>query len=220
MLHRAAPAFMILTILSACAPLESGVQTPMRVYATSAASPWLESVYKCAPAGVAIELTGPDEADVVLRLTEPQPLSGAAFQVGVDELLVVTHPQAAVGRLSPEQVEALFAGQFTNWSEVGGADQPVQVWVYAPSADVQAFFDRVALHGRPISSMARLAVSAQDMSDSVGSTPGSVGLLPRRWKTGNTREASVVASVPVLVVTPQSPQGPLAGLISCMQAPP
>ena len=101
----------------------------------------------------------------------------------------------------PEQVEALFAGQLNNWRDVGGADHAVQVWTYAPTVDIQAFFDRTVLHGRPVSSLARLAVSAQDMSDSVGSIPGSVGLLPRRWKAGNTREALVVAAVPVLALT-------------------
>jgi hypothetical protein len=159
------------------------------------------------------------QANVVLRLGEPAELTSPAYQVGADDLLVVTHPQTAVGALSRAQVEALFAGQINNWSEAGGADQPVQVWVFAPTVDIQAFFDRAVLRGRPVSSLARLAVSAQHMSDSVGSVPGSVGLLPRRWKAGNTNEALLVSSLPVLAVLDQAPAGAIAELLACMQAP-
>lgn len=218
MLKQTAQVALILTVLSACAPPGGGTLVPLRVYSTSSALPWLPTAYECAPPGHVVVLGSPDEADVVLRLTEPQSLRVPAYQIGVDELLVVTHPEAAVGQLSPEQVEALFAGQFDNWRDVGGADSAVQVWTFAPTVDIQAYFDRTVLQGRPVSSLARLAVSAQHMSDSVGSNPGSIGLLPRRWKAGNTEAVLVVASVPVLALTTATPQGATADLIGCMQA--
>jgi hypothetical protein len=55
------------------------------------------------------------------------------------------------------------------------------------------------------------------MSDSVGAVPGSIGLLPRKWKAGNTREALIVSSVPVLALVQQVPEGALAELLACMQ---
>jgi ABC-type phosphate transport system substrate-binding protein len=188
------------------------------MYATSAASPWLQVAYDCVPDDAAIVLGRPDEAEVVLRMGEPQSLTGSLFQVGADDLLVVTHSQLGVGQLMPAQVEALFAGQFINWLEVGGPDLPVQVWTYAADVDIQTSFVRSVLHERPVSSMARLAVSAQDMSDSISSTPGSIGLLPRRWMIGNTSEILKVASLPVLALTHEPTQGAAAQLIACMQA--
>jgi hypothetical protein len=56
------------------------------------------------------------------------------------------------------------------------------------------------------------------MSDSVGEVQGSIGLLPRRWKAGNTSEVLFVASVPVLALVHAAPQGELADLLACMQA--
>ena len=211
MFHRAANVGFFLIVLSACTPAEVATLVPLHVYATSSALPWLPTAYECAPPGSVVVLGSSDEADVILRLTEPQPLLAPAYQIGVDDLLVVTHPDAGIGQLSAGQVEALFTGQLNNWRDVGGTDHPVQVWTYASDVDIQAFFDRTVLDGRPVSSLARLAVSAQDMSDSVGSIPGSVGLLPRRWKAGNTREALVVAAVPVLALTTEPPQGASAG---------
>src|SRR5574340_213547 len=218
MRFRIASSLLVLVTLAACTP--GGVQplTALRVSATSAAGPWLRDAYDCTPPGSALVLAGPDDPDLVLRLTEPRPLSGLAFQVGTDDLLVVTHPMVAVGQLSSSQVEAIFAGQVKNWREVGGADLEVQVWTFAPGVDIQSFFDRTILQGRPVSSLARLAVSSQDMSDSVGSAPGAIGILPRRWKTGNTREVLDFATVPVLALTDETPRGALGELIACLQA--
>ncbi|MGZ6316798.1 MAG: hypothetical protein ACXWNQ_06010, partial [Anaerolineales bacterium] len=117
-----------------------------------------------------------------------------------------------------EQVRGLFSGQISNWKDTGGSDLPVQVWSFAQDEDIQQIFDQTAMNGQPITSLARLAVSAQAMSDSVGSTAGSIGFLPRRWKSGNTREAFKLATVPVLVVSRTQPQGAVKDLISCLQA--
>ena len=209
---------LLMVMGSACSARPAPSLATLSVYSTSAAVPWLSTAYDCTPAGTAIVLGPPDEADVILRLTEPRQLVGAAFQVGSDDLLVVTHPEVAVGQLSRQQVEAIFAGQLTNWTEVGGADAGIQVWGFAPTVDVQAFFERTVLEGRPLASTARLALSAQNMSDSVGVTLGSIGILPRRWKAGNTREALIVDSVPVLALTDASPHGAAAALIACMQS--
>jgi ABC-type phosphate transport system substrate-binding protein len=174
--------------------------------------------FACVSPAAAIVLSQEADSDITLRLSEPQELAFPAYQVGSDELLVITHPLVGVGGLTPVQVEGLFAGQFTSWSSVGGSDQPVHVWAYAAAVDIQSYFERVILHDRPVSSLARLAVSAQHMSDSVGSVPGSIGLLPRRWATGNLHEALLVANIPVLALTQSAPSGEVAHLLECMQA--
>jgi hypothetical protein len=92
------------------------------------------------------------------------------------------------------------------------------VWTFSLGEDAQDIFDQSIMHGQPVTSLARLAVSAQVMSDSVGATPGSIGFLPRRWKAGNTREALVVATVPVLVIANNPPAGPILDLLTCLQS--
>jgi len=204
--------------LTGCAASGAQPPVPLTIYSSSAAYPWLSNAYGCVPPSAGIVLAERADAALELRLGEPEALVDPVFQVGMDDLLVIAHPQAGIGSLTPSQAEALFTGQFSNWSEVGGTDQAVQVWSFAPTVDIQEYFSRMVLHGRPVSSLARLAVSAQKMSDSVGAVPGSIGLLPRRWKAGNTDEVLMVASVPVLAIARTAPQGPLADLLSCMQA--
>lgn len=210
--------FLLVLVLAGCASPVGTQRIPLTVYATSAAYPWLESAYECTPSDAAIVLSDDPRADLLIRLGEPGQLVTPAYRIGTEELMVVTHPQAGVGGLTASEVEALFAGQARNWSEVGGANLPVEVWAYDRTVDLQLELDRAILHGRPVSSLARLAVTAQHMSDSVGALPGSIGLLSRRWKAGNTHEALVIATVPVLAITREEPVGALARLIECMQA--
>lgn len=190
----------------------------VKVYASSAAYPWLGAAFDCAPASIAIEVADPDSAAMSLRLGEGEHLKTPSYKIGVDDVLVVVHPQNGVTALTLDQAREIFAGEVTNWKAVGGADMAVQVWAYSPAVDVQLDFDGVVLQGRPVASGARLAVSAQAMSDSVGSVPGSIGILPRRWKAGNTREALEVSSFPVLAVLKSEPLGALRDLVGCLQA--
>jgi hypothetical protein len=210
-----------LILLAACSPAAAtAAPQVVRVYASSSAQTWLAELYDCAGSGPAVIVVaaGPASADMLLRIGDPELPAGRAYQIATEEILVVVHPQAGVGALSADQVRLLFSGQAANWKDVGGNDLPVQVWVYGSGEDVQQVFEQAVMLGEPVSSLARLAVSAQDMSDSVGLNPGSVGILTRHWKAGNTREAFLAASAPALAITPSEPQGAVEGLIACLQA--
>jgi phosphate transport system substrate-binding protein len=47
--------------------------------------------------------------------------------VAIDSVVVVTHPSNPVQELSVDQLRAIFAGQINNWSQLGGADRPINV---------------------------------------------------------------------------------------------
>ena len=210
---------LVLALAPGCSsrPTASPISA-VNVYTTSAARPWLEAFYSCAAPTTAIRLSDPDSAEIEVRLGGPDTLQSPAFQIGVEDVLVVVHPLDAVGALTRFEVQRLFAGEVTSWSELQGADLPVQVWTYSTDDDMQAYFDRVVMDGRPVTSLARLAVSAQAMSDAVGASPGAIGILPRRWKTGNTREAFQLPSLPVLAITPAEPTGITEQLLGCVQS--
>jgi hypothetical protein len=55
------------------------------------------------------------------------------------------------------------------------------------------------------------------MSDLLNADPTVVGVLPRHWKMGDTREIFVISSVPVLAITPTEPQGATRNLLACLQ---
>ena len=197
-------------LLFSCSP-NTPQPTPqaVSVYSTSAAQPWLAEVYACAGTSAVISrLDDPSVADIGLRVGEPEFLASAAYQIDVEEILIVTHRQSPVQNLTLEEVRALFAGQ---------GDATVQVWVYAPEEDVQQVFDQAVMGEGSVVSSARLAVNPQEMSDTLVNQANAVGILPRHWKAGDVREVFSVATVPVLALAKTEPQGVIKELIACLQ---
>ena len=181
------------------------------VYSTSAAQPWLSELYDCASQQNNVVLSRIDDsssAEIALRVGEPKNLTSFAFQIDKEDILIVTHRQSPVQNLSLEGARALFAGQ---------VDPSVQVWVYASEEDVQEVFDQFVMAGRSVTSSARVAVTPQQMSDTLVNESNAVGILPRHWKAGDDREVFMVATVPVLALTNSEPQGVVKDLVACLQ---
>lgn len=197
-------------LLFSCAPATPSASPRLvTVYSTSAAQPWLPALYACAESRATLSrVDDPIGADILLRIGEPQVLVSPAFQIDTEELLLVTHRQSPVQNLTLEEARTLFTGR---------GDPALQVWVYAEGEDVQEVFDRVVMAGRNVSPSARIAFTPQQMSDTLVKEIDAVGILPRRWKVGDTREVLSVATVPVLAITEAEPLGEIQELIACLQ---
>jgi hypothetical protein len=201
---------LLSSLLFSCSPITPSV-TPqlITIYSTSAAQPWLPDLYSCAGTSIVVSrVDEPSTADIVLRVGEPLFLDTPAFQIDTEEILIVTHRQSPVQNLTLEEARALFAGQ---------GDPSVQVWVYAEEEDVQSVFDQTVMAGRRLTPTARIAVSPQQMSDTLVNEANTVGILPRHWKAGDTRDVLLVATVPVLAITGSEPHGAIKDLIVCLQ---
>lgn len=200
----------LLFLISSCST--STPQTPLQVVSvssSSSATPWLGDLYDCAESVAVIRLADtPSDADVRLQVGEPKFLSGFAYQIDKEEILIVTHRQSPVQNITLEDARFLFAGL---------GDPSVQVWVYASGEDVADVFDQFVMKGRTVSSSALVAVNPQQMSDVLNAESNAVGILPRHWKAGNAREVYLVADVPVLAITQTEPQGVVNQLIGCLQ---
>jgi hypothetical protein len=197
-------------LISSCS--NATPQTPpeiVTVYSTSAATPWLSDVYACAELVAVINrVDDPASADIVLRVSEPEFLVSPAYQIGEEEILIVTHRQSPVQNLTLDEAQNLFAGL---------GDPSVQVWVYPSDTDVFAAFDQFVMKGRSVSSSANIALTPQQMSDVMNGESNAVGILPSHWKAGNVREVYSAGTVPVLVITQSEPQGAVNQIIGCLQ---
>lgn len=199
-----------LLLISSCTT-GTPLATPevVTIYSTAAAEPWLPAVYACAGTlSVLNRVDDPAAAQIVLRVGEPAFLPSFAYQIDTEEILVVTHRQSPVQNLNLEGTRALFSGL---------GDPSMQVWVYASDTDVQEAFDQLVMEGRIVSPDARLASHPQQMSDALVNEANTVGILPRHWKAGDSREVFSAGTVPVLALTNTEPQGIVKDLIACLQ---
>jgi hypothetical protein len=195
--------------ISSCSPTTPAA-TPevVTVYSTSAAEPWLHELYDCAGTSpVLSRVDDPSAALIALRVGEPRVVQ-FAYQIDTEDILIVTQRQSPVNNLTLDGARALFSGQ---------GDSSVQVWVYSSGEDVQQVFDQFVMEGRIVTPSASIAANPQQMSDTLVNMPNTVGILPRHWKVGDAREVFSVATVPVLAIPSNEPQGTIKMLIACLQ---
>ncbi len=211
--------FALILAFTACGPT---TPTPapqvVNLYASPSTQAWQAALFDCAAQqGLVLALSDPASADIVLRLGEPASLTTPAFQIGSEQVLVVVNPANPLGRLTEEQVTGLFSGRITDWSQIDPSKTgAAQVWVFAGGEDVQGVFEKT-LAGSPVVSTARVATSPDEMSNAIASDQNAVGILSRRWKTGNVTEVFAISPAPVLAITPVEPVGAVGALIACLQ---
>ena len=65
----------------------------------------------------------------------------------MDGLAVIIHADNQVENLTVEQVGKIFAGEITNWSEVGGADSPISLYGRQSNSGTYVFFRERVVKG-------------------------------------------------------------------------
>lgn len=211
-------------LLSACSGTQAAstdsLPEVVDVYASQAAQPWLGVMFACADAyGAIIRLNDPANAQVVLRVGEPNLLEGFAYQVGEEEIALAVHPENPAAFISQAQVQGLFSGDITNWLEVTGVEAPVQVWVFAPQGDLGEGFNSVVLGaGFPVST-ARLAAAGEELRAEIARDVNAIGYIGRRSAGTDIRLIPLENPLllPVLAITSKPPDGVLVDVLGCMQ---
>jgi phosphate transport system substrate-binding protein len=144
--------------------------------------------------------------DVAAMARPPKPEEAeqnvAYVEFGKSGVAIYAHPDVTVTNLSTDQVKAIFSGEVTNWSEVGGANAPI-IWYVRDEGDSSTQAIREAIMGDiPFPETAQVLTSQGDMLTAVAGTPYSVGL--GTWTTARAEEAQVKA-IAIDGVTPDDP---------------
>lgn len=128
---------------------------------------------------------GEAEADLFLQagLADPRNANDESI-AALDGLLVVVHPSNPIRAISLDEVARIFAGQVSNWSELGGLSRPITV--YAPeagSATAAAFAEMVmAPTGLEVAGGATRLASNADLSDAAASDAGGIAVTPFAYR--------------------------------------
>ena len=106
--------------------------------------------------------------------------------VAVDSLVVITHPDNPVQSLTTEQLAAIYKGEVTNWSEVGGENAPITLMDRQQSSGTRAVFD-LAIFGDAEQPFAPNAVVMEDntqMASAVNDDPNAIGYVSYAFQRG------------------------------------
>ena len=136
--------------------------------------------------GVTTELTikGLQEGafDLIFLHRLPRPEEEIEFfellQVNV---AIFTHPATSVDNLTTEQIAAIFSGEITNWSEVGGHDQEIIVFILPEFDSNTDALRSVALGEKPFVETAQQFPDETSVLLSATGIPGGIGYVT--WAT-------------------------------------
>jgi len=94
-----------------------------------------------------------------------------------DGIAIITCPGSGVGDLTAEQVSQIFAGEITNWSEVGGGNSPITVVAREEGSGTRAAFEEMVMGEALICLDAILQPSNGAVRTTVSTTPGSIAFI-------------------------------------------
>ena len=114
----------------------------------------------------------------------------AGLVQGVDASTIVDHPIAivlfdvavnanvGVSNLTTQQVQDIFSGKTTNWSQVGGPNMAIAVFERKPGSGTRTTFDKDIMQGTNESASAAGVIdTTQTVVQNLQQTPGSISYL-------------------------------------------
>lgn len=219
--------------LAACGSGETA-STEARSYRfaiSPAAQPANEALGLCAAealeggASYRIEMRFPsqmqaDELDLVLHLTQELEAFPFVLQLGQEDLYLISHPTNSTLTLSEADLAAIFSGQTTSWSALGGDDGEISLWAPTASDESHIFLEARILNGLPLSSNARLASSPEQMLSAIRNDEQAIGILPGAWLDSSVHSIVLGEGLPLLLSSPTQFEGPLQKLAACLQSGP
>lgn len=105
--------------------------------------------------------------------------------IAYDGIAIVTHPDVNLGSLTVEQIRSIFAGEITNYSEVGGPDGAIVVVSREEGSGTRAAFEELVMiykegdesKTKPIFERALLQQSNGQVRTTVATTPNAIAYL-------------------------------------------
>jgi phosphate transport system substrate-binding protein len=132
-----------------------------------------------------------------------------AHTIARDGIALVVHPEVPVDGLSLDEARQIFAGEITNWSEVGGPDENIVVVSREEGSGTRgAFEDMVMGDDALIVDTALLQPSNGAVKTTVASTPLSVGYISFGYLDDSVK-ALAIDGVEPTVANAQSDEYPV-----------
>ena len=119
------------------------------------------------------------EREELLPSTGDLTLPGSEHVLGLDGLAIITSPSNSVSSLTMDQLVAIFSGEFTNWSQLGGKDLPIKIYARDEKSGTWDTFKSLVLETRKakLSESATRVESSSELSDSVAREAGAIGFI-------------------------------------------
>ncbi|MEM1294937.1 MAG: phosphate ABC transporter substrate-binding protein, partial [Verrucomicrobiota bacterium] len=128
--------------------------------------------------------------------TEKAELPGLKEHIaGIDMIAVIVNDANGVADLSLEQIEGIFTGDITNWSEVGGNDADISVYTRNTSSGTYKTFQKLGMGGRDYGSNTQKMAGNEQIAQEVGKNANGIGYVGLAYSEAGGVQAVAVEGV-------------------------
>jgi len=100
------------------------------------------------------------------------------YQIAIDVIAIIVHPDNPVENLTIEQLYDIYMGNITNWGEVGGRNDVIVPVTRETSSGTRGAFDELVLDKQePAAQALRTTVTAGDMAALISNDVAAIGYV-------------------------------------------
>ena len=107
--------------------------------------------------------------------------------VARDAIAVAVHPSNGIDGLTLGQIKAIYTGEISSWSELGGSDQSIVVISRDSASGTFETFNELALDGKKFRPDALLQASNSAVANTAANTPGAIGYIGLGYVSGKVK---------------------------------
>lgn len=100
---------------------------------------------------------------------------GLAFLVAKDAVSIYLHPDNPVRNLTSDDLHGIFTGRITNWSRLGGDDQPIHVLMRSPNSGTRLYLKEHVLADESFLTDSQIEPTTAEMTRSILNDPWAIG---------------------------------------------
>lgn len=142
------------------------------------------------------------------------PSSLQQVTIGKDKIVVLTHKDNPVSKLTKEQLKGIFTGKTTNWKDVGGKDMTVIVVLGKLMPGTNSLFVKNMLDGESQTKSVLEATTAEDVKQNIASNPEAIGIGPMAVIDATVKSPETPEiSRPIILLTKGKPSANVQKLI-------
>lgn len=106
--------------------------------------------------------------------------------VAVDSVIMIVNQMNNIEQLTFDQVRAIYSGEITNWSQVGGDDAPIEVFTRQDASGTRSVFDE-GLFGEQVPAVASsvsMVNNDVEMAATINDNPNAIGFVGFAYQRG------------------------------------
>jgi len=113
-----------------------------------------------------------------------------------DGIAVVVNNGNKVEALSLDQLKAIYSGQITKWSQVGGSDDTIVIISRDSASGTFEVFNELVLKGAKLREDSLMQASNKEVAETVAKTPGAIGYVGLGYLSSDLKALKIAGVMP------------------------